>query len=99
MADNSPRNADNQSREDNTFARNNGMEIGTDDNSFKVDNTGNISVRVDLDASNAITGLKAVQREARESTKALRELMDESKKAGVNIDGHFLLDDDEVSDD
>lgn len=37
-------------------------------------NIGELSVKLDLDASDAIKALKAVQREAREATKALREL-------------------------
>lgn len=35
---------------------------------------GDISVRVDVDVSDALTGLKAVQREARNAAKAVREL-------------------------
>lgn len=37
-------------------------------------NVGDLTVKLDLDASDAIKALKAVQREAREATKALREL-------------------------
>ncbi|HHK5534612.1 TPA: hypothetical protein ACQUHH_003069 [Bacillus mobilis] len=33
-----------------------------------------LQVNVELDASEAITGLKAIQREAKATTKALREL-------------------------
>ena len=33
-----------------------------------------LSVKVDVDVSEAITGLKALQREAKEATKALKEL-------------------------
>lgn len=35
---------------------------------------GNLNVKVEIDVSEALTGLKALQREAREATKALREL-------------------------
>lgn len=35
---------------------------------------GDLTVKIDVDVSEALTGLKAVQREAREATKALREL-------------------------
>lgn len=35
---------------------------------------GEVSVRIDVDVTEALTGLKAVQREAREAAKALREL-------------------------
>lgn len=35
---------------------------------------GDISVKIDVDVTGALTGLKAVQREAKEATKALREL-------------------------
>lgn len=35
---------------------------------------GSLYVKVDIDVSEALTGLKAIQREAREATKALREL-------------------------
>jgi hypothetical protein len=51
--------ADNQSREE--IKRNNHGELI-------------IKVRADVDVSEALTGLKALQREAKEATKALREL-------------------------
>lgn len=35
---------------------------------------GKLHVKVEVDVSEALTGLKALQREAREATKALREL-------------------------
>lgn len=35
---------------------------------------GEISVKVDVDCSEALVGLKAIQREAREAAKALKEL-------------------------
>jgi hypothetical protein len=35
---------------------------------------GNLTVKLDVDASDAITALKAIQREARKATQALREL-------------------------
>jgi hypothetical protein len=51
--------ADNQSREE--IRRNNHGEL-------------TVKVRADVDVSDAITGLKALQREAKEATQALREL-------------------------
>ncbi|WFA04422.1 hypothetical protein [Bacillus sp. HSf4] len=39
-------------------------------------------IKIDLDVSDAITGLKAVQREAKAATKALAELRDTAKKVG-----------------
>lgn len=53
-----------------------------------VRNIGDISVKVNVDVSEALTGLKAVQREAREATKALREL--EEASTNVEIDGKAL---------
>src|SRR5690606_12225125 len=38
-------------------------------------------VKIDVDVSEALTGLKAVTREAREATKALRELEEAHRKA------------------
>ena len=38
------------------------------------ENARGLSVKVDVDVSEAITGLKALQREAKEATKALKEL-------------------------
>src|SRR5690606_10999534 len=40
-----------------------------------------ITLKVNVDVSEALTGLKAVTREAREATKALRELEDAQRKA------------------
>lgn len=37
-------------------------------------------IKIDLDVSDAITGLKAVQREAKAATKALAELREEQSK-------------------
>ena len=39
-------------------------------------------VKIDVDVSEALTGLKAVTREAREATKALRELEEAAKSYG-----------------
>ena len=44
----------------------------------KKENT--LTVTVDVDVSEALTGLKALQREAKEATKALRELEAEAKR-------------------
>ncbi|MFW0909627.1 hypothetical protein [Bacillus altitudinis] len=40
----------------------------------KRESVGNLNVRVDVDVSEAIKGLKAVQRAAKDATKALAEL-------------------------
>ena len=40
-----------------------------------------VRVKVDVDVSEALTGLKALQREAREATKALRELEEAQKRS------------------
>lgn len=42
--------------------------------------SGDVTVKIDVDVSEALTGLKAIQREAREAAKALRELEAESGK-------------------
>ena len=42
---------------------------------------GNLTVKLDVDASDAIRALKALQREARKATQALRELESEVAKA------------------
>lgn len=42
-----------------------------------------LTVKVDVDVSEALTGLKALQREAREATKALRELEEAQKRSQV----------------
>lgn len=44
-----------------------------------------ISVKLDVDIFDALTGLKALQREAREATKALREL-EEAQARSNEID-------------
>lgn len=43
---------------------------------------GSLNVKVNVDVAEALTGLKALQREARKATKALREL--EAKVADAN---------------
>ncbi|MEH6941660.1 hypothetical protein [Bacillus sp. JJ722] len=55
-----------------------------------------ISVRIDVDVSEALTGLKALQREAKKASKELRELerssqaLRELETMGVRIDGPKL---------
>ena len=44
------------------------------DNAKEGSDSNTLPIKVDVDVSEAITGLKAVQREAKEATKALREL-------------------------
>lgn len=41
---------------------------------------GNLTVKVDVDVSEALTGLKALSREARKATQALAELRNEQDK-------------------
>jgi hypothetical protein len=43
-----------------------------------------LSIKVDVDVSEALTGLKAIQREAKEATKALREL-EATKNSEPNV--------------
>ncbi|MCY9052461.1 hypothetical protein MOE90_01985 [Bacillus spizizenii] len=53
-----------------------------------------ISVKVNVDVSEAITGLKALQREAKAATKALAELREEQAKGpykGEKVDGKKLV--------
>ncbi|MED3230321.1 hypothetical protein [Bacillus velezensis] len=42
--------------------------------------TGDVSIKVDVEVSEAITGLKALQREAKAATQALAELREEQAK-------------------
>lgn len=44
---------------------------------------GEINVKLDVDVSEALTGLKAVQREARKATSALAEFKEEQEKDGI----------------
>ncbi|MEK4631454.1 hypothetical protein [Bacillus sp. EU55] len=44
--------------------------------------TGDVSVKVSVEVSEAITGLKALQREAKAATQALAELREEQAKHG-----------------
>ncbi|UTV31965.1 hypothetical protein [Bacillus altitudinis] len=46
----------------------------------KRETVGNLNVKVDVEVSEAIKGLKAVQRAAKDATKALAELRSESKE-------------------
>lgn len=39
-----------------------------------------LGVKIDVDVSEALTGLKALQREAKEATRALRELEEQAKR-------------------
>ncbi|MDI3412537.1 hypothetical protein QKW52_29150 [Bacillus sonorensis] len=49
----------------------------------KRESIGEINVKVNVEVAEAITGLKAIQREAKAATKALAELRDTAKKLGV----------------
>ncbi|MBS4195344.1 hypothetical protein [Lederbergia citri] len=46
---------------------------------------GSLHVKVNVDVSEALTGLKALTREAREATKALRELEAAQKRSGSSV--------------
>src|SRR5690606_21555882 len=65
--------ADKQSREVDQFKYNEGdpEEVYT---GHKPKSVGDLTVKVNVDVSEALVGLKSLQREAREATKALREL-------------------------
>lgn len=47
----------------------------------KAQSVGEVTVNVDVDVSEALTGLKALQREAHEATEALRELEEAQKRS------------------
>lgn len=49
-----------------------------------------VKISVDVDVSDAITGLKAVQREAKEATKALRGVEAQSGDVSITIDGEAI---------
>ena len=50
-----------------------------------------LNVKVNVDVSEALSGLKALQREAKEAAKALRELEKaQETTALIEIDGRFL---------
>ncbi|KKB71869.1 hypothetical protein [Bacillus sp. TH008] len=49
----------------------------------QIDGANGISVKIDVDVSEAITGLKAIQREAKAATKALAELREEQVEISV----------------
>lgn len=57
-----------------------------------------VGVKVSLDVSEALTGLKAVQREAREATKALRELESYYEQADGRYYAKWTQQGDEISD-
>jgi hypothetical protein len=60
--------ADNQSR----------GSIESNDEGIKSEGA-NLTIKINVDIANALTGLKAIQREAKETTKALRELENAQK--------------------
>ncbi|ARW40240.1 hypothetical protein [Bacillus amyloliquefaciens] len=55
--------------------------------------TGDINVKVNVEVSEAITGLKALQREAKAATKALAELREEQQAV---YDAGLCLDEKEI---
>ncbi|MCO0597385.1 hypothetical protein NGI46_07880 [Peribacillus butanolivorans] len=56
----------------------------------------NLNVKVDIDVAEALTGLKALQREAKKATQAMAELA-EAQKQGFPLNAEFVegLTDDE----
>jgi len=90
--------ADKQSREVDQFKYNEGdpEEVYT---GHKPKSVGDLTVKVNVDVSEALTGLKAVQREAREATKALRELEEAQNRSRVftNIPTHIKFEDESKS--
>lgn len=50
------------------------------DNKSSEGNIRGISIEVDIDASDAMKGLKAIQREARKATAALKELEEQQNR-------------------
>lgn len=64
------------------MAAQNAREVDENGVAKDVRKGGELKVKLDVDISDALTGLKALQREAREATKALRELEEETVKAG-----------------
>ncbi|MEK5109853.1 hypothetical protein MHI57_24640 [Cytobacillus sp. FSL K6-0129] len=59
---------------------------------------GELTMKVSLDVSEALTGLKAVQREAREATKALRKLESYYEQADGRYYAKWTQQGDEISD-
>lgn len=47
---------------------------------------GEITAKLSIDCSDALTGLKAVQREARKATRSLKELEEQQKKVHYGVD-------------
>ncbi|WP_268431123.1 hypothetical protein [Bacillus sp. Tg11] len=65
----------------------------------KRESIGDINVKVSVEVSEAITGLKALQREVKAATKALAELREEQAKgpykgyiAGGKVSGRAIVD-------
>jgi hypothetical protein len=97
--------ADNQSRviiekgngETTTYAAGNLEDALAIENAPKIKPTNqrrelpHLSIKVDVDISDALTGLKALQREAREATKALRELENAREiSTTIELDGKTI---------
>lgn len=59
---------------------------------------GTLTMKVSLDVSEALTGLKAIQREAREATKALRQLESYYEQADGRYYVKWTQKGDEISD-
>ncbi|MED4787507.1 hypothetical protein P9429_11490 [Bacillus atrophaeus] len=66
-----------------------GAVVNLDSKTGNINAAGDIAVKVNVEVSEAITGLKALQREAKVATKALAELREEQAKHsnGTSIGG------------
>lgn len=74
-----------KSREVGFDAKREAIEYWTKEDGLSPESTNEITVKVSADVSESITGFKALQREIRETTKALREYEAVSKR--MNGDG------------
>lgn len=59
-----------------------GVVVDLDSKTGNISAVGDINVKVNVEVSEAITGLKALQREAKAATKALAELRDYMEETG-----------------
>lgn len=81
--------ADKKSRVDDQFIYNEGdpTEVYTGP---KPKSVGELTVKVNVDVSEALTGLKSLTREAREATKALRELETTAQRLSTHLDANAV---------
>lgn len=69
------------------YKSNRGNEVQISDDNVNSKAVGSIRVKVDVDVSDALTGLKAVQREAKKATQSLAELKAEQERISIELDG------------